>query len=410
MLGGSFVFITSITIYNILLSLLTGCSISVSCIVIKFFETAVNKTKYVYNAFGMLIPNRHGSSDGYRYGFQGQEKDDEIKGEGNSINYKYRMHDPRVGRFFAVDPLFREYAHYSPYSFSGNKVIAYRELEGAEEYESYTAYKMHTGEAALTLENLDGKNGIWFTNDRVEKTHRWQEAMTFITKNEANNMFKSYSQQAARDAVWVQEDKYSFNIVRDYYHWAQGQVEDRGFASRWAKGASYLVDELADTFQEGATSGSLVPAFGTMMRELNLEIAGFAVKQYNNILFGGEEVTDWYNWDSDFVTNEQRNIAFDVYSRYDGTLSLKAANILARKTLGDPSALGGHFFPDFSKFDTDLTDSKSRYGENGRYNIPMHMLYPARHQQETGEPLTKEQQTEINRANEEVKQFNKENN
>jgi RHS repeat-associated protein len=78
-------------------------------------------------------PNRHESSDKYRYGFQGQEKDDEIKGEGNSINYKFRMHDPRVGRFFAPDPLTKEYPHYSPYSFSGNKVIAYSELEGMEE-------------------------------------------------------------------------------------------------------------------------------------------------------------------------------------------------------------------------------------------------------------------------------------
>jgi hypothetical protein len=28
----------------------------------------------------------------YRYGFQNQEKDDEVKGAGNSVNYKYRMH------------------------------------------------------------------------------------------------------------------------------------------------------------------------------------------------------------------------------------------------------------------------------------------------------------------------------
>jgi RHS repeat-associated protein len=53
----------------------------------------------------MLLPKRHGAVDSYRYGFQGQEKDDEIKGEGNSVNYKFRMHDPRLGRFFAVDPL-----------------------------------------------------------------------------------------------------------------------------------------------------------------------------------------------------------------------------------------------------------------------------------------------------------------
>jgi RHS repeat-associated protein len=80
----------------------------------------------------MLVPNRHGSSNSYRYGFQGQEKDDELKGEGNSLNYTFRMHDPRVGRFFARDPLEMDYPWYSPYQFSGNRVIDMIELEGAE--------------------------------------------------------------------------------------------------------------------------------------------------------------------------------------------------------------------------------------------------------------------------------------
>jgi RHS repeat-associated protein len=85
-----------------------------------------------YYPFGMLVPNRHGSSDSYRYGFQGQEKDDELKGEGNSLNYTFRMHDPRVGRFFAIDPLFRKYPYYSSYAFSGNRVIDATEIEGQE--------------------------------------------------------------------------------------------------------------------------------------------------------------------------------------------------------------------------------------------------------------------------------------
>jgi len=59
--------------------------------------------------------------------------DNEVKGTGNSLNYKYRMHDPRVGRFFAVDPLTAKYPYYSPYQFSGNKVIQFIELEGLEE-------------------------------------------------------------------------------------------------------------------------------------------------------------------------------------------------------------------------------------------------------------------------------------
>lgn len=56
----------------------------------------------------------------------------ELKGEGNSLNYTFRMHDPRIGRFFAIDPLFREYPHNSPYAFNENRVIDGVELEGLE--------------------------------------------------------------------------------------------------------------------------------------------------------------------------------------------------------------------------------------------------------------------------------------
>jgi len=58
--------------------------------------------------------------------------DNEIKGEGNSLNYTFRMHDPRVGRFFATDPLAPVYPWNSPYAFSENRVIDGVELEGAE--------------------------------------------------------------------------------------------------------------------------------------------------------------------------------------------------------------------------------------------------------------------------------------
>jgi len=72
------------------------------------------------------------SACSYRYGFQGQETDDEVRGEGNSVNYKYRMHDPRVGRFFATDPLEKQYPQLTPYQFSSNIPISMIELEGLE--------------------------------------------------------------------------------------------------------------------------------------------------------------------------------------------------------------------------------------------------------------------------------------
>ena len=58
------------------------------------------------------------------------DRDDELKGTGNSVNYKYRIHDPRIGRFFAVDPLTSKYPYNSPYVFSENRVTDGKEFKG----------------------------------------------------------------------------------------------------------------------------------------------------------------------------------------------------------------------------------------------------------------------------------------
>ncbi len=104
----------------------------------------------------MLVPNRHGSSNSYRYGFQGQEKDDELKGEGNSYNFTFRMYDSRLGKFLSLDPLAPEYPHNSPYAFAENSVIAGIELEGLEFLKKEDALvELRKGEVHLKVENLN---------------------------------------------------------------------------------------------------------------------------------------------------------------------------------------------------------------------------------------------------------------
>lgn len=86
-----------------------------------------------YDPFGSLLPGRNYSSSNYRFGFQGQVKDDEIYGAtGTSYAFEYRMHDARVGRFWSLDPLAAKYPHNSPYAFSENRVVDGFELEGLE--------------------------------------------------------------------------------------------------------------------------------------------------------------------------------------------------------------------------------------------------------------------------------------
>ncbi|MBL7854171.1 MAG: hypothetical protein JNL17_07225 [Cyclobacteriaceae bacterium] len=65
-----------------------------------------------------------------RYGFQGQEWQSDL--DLGWSQFKWRMHDPALGRFGAVDPLSDKYPFWSPYSFSGNILLSAVELEGLE--------------------------------------------------------------------------------------------------------------------------------------------------------------------------------------------------------------------------------------------------------------------------------------
>jgi RHS repeat-associated protein len=82
-----------------------------------------------YSAYGAELPGySYTTSDEYRYQFQNQEVDEEFWG--GAVSYKYRIEDPRLGRFFSVDPLAPKYPHNSPYAFSENDFIACVGLEG----------------------------------------------------------------------------------------------------------------------------------------------------------------------------------------------------------------------------------------------------------------------------------------
>ena len=62
--------------------------------------------------------------------FQGQELTEDL---GLNVHeWKYRISDPAIGRFWQIDPLAEDYYHNSTYAFSENRVIDSAELEGLE--------------------------------------------------------------------------------------------------------------------------------------------------------------------------------------------------------------------------------------------------------------------------------------
>jgi len=59
-----------------------------------------------YYPFGMLKPGKVTDLTESRFGFGGYERDDELKGTGQSYITEARLYDPRVGRWISPDPLF----------------------------------------------------------------------------------------------------------------------------------------------------------------------------------------------------------------------------------------------------------------------------------------------------------------
>ena len=87
----------------------------------------------------------------YGFGFNGQEKTDEVSGIGNHLDFKYRGYDPLTGRFWSVDPLFKDYPWNSTYAFAENRVIDGRDLEGKEYVHYYVFMKMNNINGSVTI-------------------------------------------------------------------------------------------------------------------------------------------------------------------------------------------------------------------------------------------------------------------
>jgi len=91
-----------------------------------------------YAPFGMLLPERTWTSDSasYRYGFNTQERDDEIYGAGNSTTADFWQYDTRLGRRWNVDPI--TYPWQSSYAVNNNCPIYFYDPMGLVGEESTT--------------------------------------------------------------------------------------------------------------------------------------------------------------------------------------------------------------------------------------------------------------------------------
>ncbi|HVU99126.1 MAG TPA: RHS repeat-associated core domain-containing protein [Puia sp.] len=109
-----------------------------------------------YYPFGMMQYARSWpdpSARNYRFGFNGKENDNDVKGAGNQIDYGMRVYDPRIAKFQSIDPLQAQYPELTPYQFGSNSPISHIDRDGLEKYH-YTL-TFDKGKPALSLSSME---------------------------------------------------------------------------------------------------------------------------------------------------------------------------------------------------------------------------------------------------------------
>ena len=117
-----------------------------------------------YYPFGFPMPKRFGRTL-YRYGFNGQEKDNEIYGEGQSYTAEFWQYDARLGRRWNLDP--KPEASLSQYSTFANNPIWYSDPLGdfRRKGQAQRYQKKYGGIVGYT--NTPDERGKWYVAQEV---------------------------------------------------------------------------------------------------------------------------------------------------------------------------------------------------------------------------------------------------
>ncbi len=84
-----------------------------------------------YYPFGSLMPEISDFGGGHRFGFNGMQKDNEVRNvNGASLDFGARMYNSQLGRWMSIDPKYRVFPNVSPYVFAACSPLFYIDNDG----------------------------------------------------------------------------------------------------------------------------------------------------------------------------------------------------------------------------------------------------------------------------------------
>ncbi len=128
----------------------------------------------------------------YTFGFNGQERKDDYRGKGNSLEFRFRSYESRIGRFTSLDPLAKDYPWNSPYAFAENTPTAGIDLEGLEFY--YTSGGKFLGRIGTSQQ-------VYTADKIVARTREIADA-------NGNKLLENYSEAINSNSLNITHDRF----------------------------------------------------------------------------------------------------------------------------------------------------------------------------------------------------------
>ncbi len=172
------------------------------------------------------------------------------------------MHDPRVGRFFAVDPLMHSFPWNSPYAFSENDVIASLELEGLEKI-SYTY--------TLTVNTIYEKkipNWIPFSHLKNYSASVSDDGVISDIRIESD-VKKSFIIKIKIPSRALLSGNHYVGRSYDTFTYQSDNLEGLDNPENWKKETNY-----SKTFEEAVFDGFLIGSGDALVEALSIKIIG----------------------------------------------------------------------------------------------------------------------------------------
>lgn len=198
---------------------------------VDYYEADVMSAQDYYTG-GMDMPGRqYNATNGYRYGFNGKEKDN--KDGVVQYDYGFRIYDPRLVRFKSVDPLTKSYPWYTPYQFAGNKPIACIDLDGLEElwitnncfapFDLFGSdlFGSYTGDGE---KRKFGDGGTYRTSGTAHINLKTAEEPTFVAGNTTSSYVRKFGADYVTKSPSKIEEKYYYASDNRNYHHLQMHV------------------------------------------------------------------------------------------------------------------------------------------------------------------------------------------